>query len=324
MPLTTSATKRLGVVHPIVLAPMAGVAGGELAAAVSRAGGLGMIGGGYGDRAWLTDQFARAAGARVGCGFITWSLAQRPELLDLALEQEPVAVMLSFGDPAPFAEAVRASGALLVCQIQDRRQAEHALGLGADVLVAQGTEAGGHGYGTRGTMTLVPEIVDLVAAHGSGTPVLAAGGIADGRGLAASLMLGADGALMGTRYYAAAEALSTAEARARVTAATGDEICRTTVYDVLRDLAWPDGHTMSVLRNDLTARWDGAEAELRRHLDRVRGEYRAATAAHDYAVANVTAGQAVGLVRSTAPAAELTAAVVRQAEAVLVSLGAPT
>ncbi|HET9875426.1 MAG TPA: nitronate monooxygenase, partial [Mycobacterium sp.] len=155
---------------------MAAVAGGRLAAAVSAAGGLGLVGGGYGDEAWLRREFELADGARVGCGFITWSLAGCPELLDLALAYQPVAVMLSFGDPAPFAETVRSSGARLICQVQDLGQADRALRAGADVLVAQGSEAGGHGYGPRTTMTLVPEIVDLVAARGTGTPVLAAGG----------------------------------------------------------------------------------------------------------------------------------------------------
>lgn len=129
----------------------------------------------------------------MGCGFITWSLARQPQLLDLALQYEPVAVMLSFGDPAVFADAIKSAGTRLVCQIQNRTQAERALQVGADVLVAQGTEAGGHGHGPRSTLTLVPEIVDLVTARGTDIPVIAAGGIADGRGLAAALMLAPPG-----------------------------------------------------------------------------------------------------------------------------------
>ncbi|MGH3562565.1 MAG: nitronate monooxygenase, partial [Mycobacterium sp.] len=248
MRFSTAVTELLGIDYPIVSAPMAGVAGGRLAAAVSRAGGLGLIGGGYGDEAWLRREFALAAGARVGCGFITWSLANQPELLDVALAYHPVAVMLSFGDPAPFTEKVRSAGALLICQVQDLDHADRALQLSTDVLVAQGSEAGGHGYGNRATMTLVPEIADLVTARGTGTPVLAAGGIADGRGLAAALMLGAAGALCGTRFYAVTEALTTPQARDVVVAATGDSTCRTSVYDMVRGYRWPNGHTMSVLR----------------------------------------------------------------------------
>lgn len=292
---------------------MDGVAGGELAAAVSAAGGLGMIGGGYGDEAWLTRQFALAESSHVGCGFITWSLAAQPRLLDVALGYRPVAVMLSFGDPAPFADPIKETGAWLLCQVQNREQAERALQVGADVLVAQGSEAGGHGYGQRTTMTFVPEVVDLIAVGGYDTPVLAAGGIADGRGLAAALMLGAAGAVVGTRFYVVTEALSTPQARDRVVAASGDQTCRTTIYDLVRGYAWPEGHTMNVLHNEFIARWHGAELDLRDHMDTVAGQYRHAVADRDYTIANVTAGQAAGLIASSAPAADLVASIAEEA-----------
>src|SRR4051812_8579727 len=171
-------TQALQIEHPILLAPMDLVASGQLAAAVTLAGGLGLIGGGYGDAEWLTREFAATGTARVGCGFITWSLAQKPELLDVALDHRPAAVMLSFGDPSPFAAKIKSAGAKLICQVQSRAQAKAAAASGADILVAQGTEAGGHGA-TRSTLTLVPEIVDSLPE----VPVVAAGGIADGRGL---------------------------------------------------------------------------------------------------------------------------------------------
>src|SRR5918994_2486706 len=107
MPLQTRLTETLEVEYPILLAPMDLVASGKLAAAVSHAGGLGLIGGGYGNADWLEQEFAAAGHARVGCGFITWSLAKKPELLDLALQHQPAAVMLSFGDPRPFAARVK-------------------------------------------------------------------------------------------------------------------------------------------------------------------------------------------------------------------------
>src|ERR1051326_5739713 len=111
-------TDVLGTQKPLVLAPMGSVSGGALAAAVSRAGGLGLIGAGYGDAEWIHREFQRVESARVGIGFITWSLARKPELLDLALSHRPCAVMLSFGDPRPFAEKIRRSGAKLICQVQ--------------------------------------------------------------------------------------------------------------------------------------------------------------------------------------------------------------
>ena len=108
---------------------------------------------------------------------------------------------LSFGDPAPFADKIKASGALLLCQVQTVAMAKDAVAKGADIVVAQGTEAGGHGV-SRGTISLVPAVVDAV---GHKTRVAAAGGIADGRGLAAALMLGAEAVVLGTRFYASEE-----------------------------------------------------------------------------------------------------------------------
>lgn len=297
---------------------MDAVAGGVLAAAVSRAGGLGLIGGGYADdEAWLDEQFDLAADARVGCGFITWSLAERPQLLDVALRREPVAVMLSFGDPTLFSEKILANRALLLCQVQDRAQAERALDAGAHALVAQGSEAGGHGYGTRSTMTLVPEIADLVRHRGSDAAVLAAGGIADGRGLAAALTLGAGAALVGSRFYAAAEALSMPEAKQQVAEASGDGTRRTSVYDLVRGRSWPPEHTMSVLENDFVARWHGAEDALAGELESAAAEFHRAAAARDYRVANVTVGQAAGLIDSVQPAADIVAAMTEQAATAL-------
>ena len=116
--LTNRFTRGLNLRHPIVSAPMAFAGGGALAAAVSRAGGLGLIGGGYGDPAWIEEQFAAAGNARVGIGFITWSLRKFPSLLTDALKHGPAAVMLSFGDPRAFAGAIRGAGAKLICQCE--------------------------------------------------------------------------------------------------------------------------------------------------------------------------------------------------------------
>ena len=195
MSISTRLTELLKVEHPILLAPMDIVSDGRLAATVSRAGGFGIIGGGYGDETWLARELDAAGDARVGVGFITWSMAKRPRLLDLVLERRPAAVMLSFGDVRPHAQKIKKSGALLICQIQTLKQAKAAVANEADILVAQGAEGGGHGI-SRSTFPFVPAVVDAVP-H---IPVAAAGGVADGRGLAAALMLGADGVLVGTRF----------------------------------------------------------------------------------------------------------------------------
>ena len=191
MAIHTALTDTLDIRHPVLLAPMDLVADGKLAAAVSSAGGFGILGGGYGDETWLKKELDVAGKARVGVGFITWSMARQPRLLDVTLERKPAAVMLSFGDPAPHADRIKRAGALLICQVQTAAMAKDAVAKGADIIVAQGTEGGGHG-GSVSTMPLVPAIVDAV---GNSVPVVAAGGIADGRGLAAALMLGASGVL---------------------------------------------------------------------------------------------------------------------------------
>lgn len=152
--LRTRLTEALAIDHPVVSAPMDEVAGGVLAAAVSGAGGLGLIGGGYGEAGWIEEQFALASGERIGCGFITWSLLQNPLPLELALQHEPVAIMLSFGDPEPFVRRIKDAGARVFCQVTSTSEALHAIRVGADVLIAQGQEAGGHGSGSRSTLTL--------------------------------------------------------------------------------------------------------------------------------------------------------------------------
>ena len=202
MALRTAFTDMLQVDHPIVSAPMGGSAGGALAAAVSNGGGFGLIGGGRGSSDWIEREIAYTrehTSKPWGIGFLSWAVTV--ETLERSLEHGPCAVMLSFGDPGPLASSVRGSDAKLIIQVVDMDEARRAVDVGADVIVAQGTEAGGHG-GTRATLPFVPAVVDLV----SPIPVLAAGGIADGRGLAAALSLGAAGALVGTRFQASTEA----------------------------------------------------------------------------------------------------------------------
>jgi nitronate monooxygenase len=291
----------LDIRKSIVSAPMGFVSGGALAAAVSRAGGLGLIGAGYGDPDWMRREFDAAQDARVGIGFITWSLARRPELLDLALERKPCAVMLSFGDPRPFAEKIRKSGARLILQVQNLATARLALEAGPDVLVAEGTEAGGHG-GERSLFSLLPAVSDLAGS----TPVLAAGGIADRRGYEAARALGAAGVLVGTRFIAADEALAGARAKERIVQASGDSTIRTTVFDIVRgyDAGWA-GITGRALRNRFTAAWHGSEEKLRQKLETERKAYVHAVERQDFDTALIFAGEGVDLIDDIVPAAEI-------------------
>ncbi len=316
--MQTRLTKMFGIEHPVISAPMGFVAGGRLAAAVSDAGGLGLIGGGYGDADWLTREFAAAAGARIGCGFISWSLARKPHLLELVLAQRPAAVMLSFGELAPFARPVKDAGVTLICQVQTLALAREAVAAGADVIVAQGAEGGGHGL-ERGTFALVPEIADYLVRAAPNTVLVAAGGIADGRGLAAALMLGADGVLVGTRFLACAEALVAPAFRAAAVAADGDSTMRTTVVDIARRLDWPRPFTARVLKSRFALEWHGREQQLAQPatLDQEEARYWQAYRAGDLDNTCMLAGEALGLVHDSAPAAEIVRRMVEEAVALL-------
>lgn len=315
MPISTQLTTRLDIQHPILSAPMDVIAGARLTAAVSAAGGFGILGGGYGDKAWLEQETAKLADVAdpFGIGFITWSLAKQPELLDIALRARPRAIMLSFGDPAPFAPRVKASGALLICQVQDEAMARQALDAGADILIAQGTEAGGHGA-SRTTLDIVPAIVDLVAGR---VPVAAAGGIGDGRGLAAMMMLGASGVLLGTRFYASAECDGAEEAKKRICAASNGNSVRGIIFDLSRNNVWPAPFTGRCLINDHARRWIGREVELMQNIKTVAAEYAAAKQAGNFDIAAVIAGEAVGLIHDIPPAAEIVDRIVTEADQIL-------
>jgi len=315
--VTTRLTARFGLSVPVMLAPMDTFADGTLAAAVTAAGGLGVIGAGYRDADWLDAQFAAAADTRVGVGFIGWRLAEQPELLELALAHSPAAVIISFGDPTPFADALRAAGVPLLVQINDLDEARRAIDLGAQAVIAQGGEAGGHGKGVRATFTLVPEVADLVADAAPDTLVLAAGGVVDGRGLAAALALGADGALVGTRLWATREAPVPAGARQHALTSRCDDTVRTGVFDIVRGFDWPAGYTGRTLRNAFVRRWLGHEDALRSDLAAVRQDYQSAVAAADFDVAAVHIGETVGMIDGIPTAAEVLDAMNGDATAVL-------
>jgi nitronate monooxygenase len=313
--IRTPLTNRLRIAHPILLAPMDVVADARLTAAVSAAGGLGILGGGYGDEQWLSRELdlLENSQTRFGVGFITWSMAKQTRLLDLVLERKPAAVMLSFGDPAPFIARIKRAGAVVICQVQTIALAKQAAAAGSDILVAQGTEAGGHGA-SRGLVTLLPEVIDAI---GTEIPVVASGGIADGRGLAAALMLGASGVLMGTRFYATPEAAGAQAAKNRIRAATGDDTLRSIVFDISRSNVWPAPFTGRCLRNEHLERWYGREVELMRHLDEESTRYIAARANGNFDIAAVIAGESAGLVSEISPVREVVDRIVRDASRLL-------
>jgi nitronate monooxygenase len=310
--IETALTRLLGLQHPIMLAPMGSAAGGKLAAAVTHAGGLGMLGSGYADEKAIRRELTEAGNARVGIGFILWALDKNPAALDVALEAKPAAVMLSFGDPQPYTARIKQAGSRIICQVQTLEQAKQAAAAGADVIIAQGRDAGGHSGTMRGTIGLVPAVVDAVGP----IPVVAAGGIADGRGLAAALSLGASGVSMGTRFTATVESLWDQAMKDKAVASGGDQTAQTRIFDIVRGAAWPAIYPGRALRNDFFDQWHGKEDALDAQRNQAEAGYLASPP-DDFGQRVVWAGESVDLVRDIPTAREVIERIVDEAAAVL-------
>ena len=318
--ISTRFTERFGIQHPIVSAPMAFVSGGALAAAVTRAGGLGLVGGGFagtvGVEPDLDAELTLAKSGKFGVGFITWALARTPNALGQALRHSPSYVFLSFGDPRPFAAEIRQAGAALICQVQYLSQIDMALEAGATAIVVQGTEAGGHG-GTRSTLPFVPEAADYLLRHSRETLLVAAGGIADGRGLAAALMLGADAVVVGTRFWASAEALTPKPHTDKAIGINGDSTIRTRTLDALRGLPWPREYSMRFLKNKLAEEWVDRDAEAFRAFGSLSAQYAEARKRGDLDTVAVICGESVGLLKERPSAQFIVKSMVAQASNIL-------
>jgi len=305
----------LAIEYPILNAPMSGTATADLAAAVSATGGFGMIGGtSPGGPDWLRAQI-RAARARTerpfGVGFIS-SFASVDDLVQVALDERVAAINHSFADPTPYVAAAHASSVKVFAQVQTVAQAQVAARAGVDVIIAQGTEAGGH-TGSTGTLALVPAVVDAAGD----IPVVAAGGIADGRGLAAVLLLGAAGAWLGTRFVASQEWGGRQWEQAAVVAATADDTVRTSVYDLIREAAFPEGIADRVLRNSFVDTWQDRDADLRAQQSELRQQLAEAAQHGDAGVVDISAGVASGIIHAVEPAGAIVRRIVREAEQLL-------
>jgi nitronate monooxygenase len=283
---------------------MGGVAGGRLATAVTRAGGLGMVGIGSAGTIELLRRetaVARHAGVRFGVGLLDWALQRDPRLLDEAIEARPSLVSVSFGARWRWIDQIHAAGIAAATQVYDVETARRALDAGIDVLVVRGAEGGGHGVHEVGTLVLLQEVLEAVPG-----PVLAAGGVTSHRGLAAVLAAGAAGAWIGTPFVACPESLADDAVRARLVGAGGQDTVCTRVFDVALGNPWPPQFSERVLRNDVTDRWAGREDDLA--LDpEAHAAVHAAILRGEAAVAAVNAGQGVGLVTDVRPAATVVA-----------------
>lgn len=317
MKLATRFTERFGIEHPIVSAPMAFASTAQLATAVTQAGGLGLIGGGYSDKEWLRQELAAAAGTSVGCGFITWTVDA--SIIELALSSQPSALFLSFGDARPYVKQIHAAGVPLICQVHDLAQVAEALQIGADVICVQGGEAGGHGTATRSTFTLVPEAADLIGSKRPEVLLLAAGGIVDGRGVAAALALGADGVLAGTRFWATHQAMVARAAQEHALSMNGDATTRTRAFDIVRSMNWPAAYTCRAFANDFVSRWHGHEDNLLEQRDAAHEEFLRALQSDDFRIASVFVGEAVGQIRTIEDAGDVVRSMAAQAAEILTS-----
>ena len=312
--LHTRICDMLGIEHPIISAPMTGRATADLVAAVSAAGGFGLIGGSTSGPEWLREQIrlVRERTARpFGVGFIS-SAPGLEALVQVALEERVTAISHSFVDPTPYVATAHASGVKVLAQVQTVAGAAVAAQAQVDIIIAQGTEAGGH-TGYNATLPFVPVVVDIAG----GIPVLAAGGIADGRGLAAVLMLGAEGAWIGTRFLASREAGGAIWAKTAVIHASIDDPVLTRAYDLAQDAPFPPYVGGRVLRNEFTARWHGRDDEIVVHRAELGAVVLAAEARGDLGVAPVYAGNAAGLITTIEPAVAIMHRIVTEAEHVM-------
>lgn len=314
--LHTALTDRLGLQVPIVGAPMAGAAGAALASAVSLAGGLGMIGVGADmEAASITAAAAdaRRQAERFGIGLMAWNLARRPDQLEAVVAARPSLVSVSFGDWSPALPPLHQAGSAVATQVGDVAGARRAADAGIDIIVARGGEGGGHGDDRVATLPLLQGVLDAV---GDEAVVLAAGGIATARGLAAVLAAGAAGAWIGTALLACTEALTPPPARSRLLQATAHDTVSTSVFDVAQGIPWPPEHRGRALANTFTRRWHGSEQELAASAD-ARQALAVARQQGDYDIAFVYAGQGVGGVSQERPAREVVRQMAEGAEALL-------
>lgn len=321
----TAFTNLVGVDHPIALAPMAGAVESDLAAAVGNAGGYPIMPFSWSSRDTIEVELTNLR-AKTDAPFAVNLCLDMPQeaRLELCLSHRPHAVHFFWGDAAPFVKQVHSNGALVIQTVSNAKDAKRAVDAGADVLIAQGWEAGGHVRGTVATLPLIPVVVDVAGS----VPVLAAGGISDGRGLAAALCLGASGVVMGTRFLATPESAAHSEYIAQLIAAQhSDTLHETDLYNI----GWSNA-AHRVLRNAVADRWiaEGRPDNRTRHRSgetvAMQGSapitaYQSTTPHHsmtgEIEALSMWAGQSVGLVNSVEPAGKIIGSVMAQAQATM-------
>jgi NAD(P)H-dependent flavin oxidoreductase YrpB (nitropropane dioxygenase family) len=314
--IKTRLTELLGIRHPIVLGGMSRATGADVVAAVSGAGGLGTLG-----ISAMTPEEIRTSCERIRSltnapfGLNALLFLVSPEQLDAVLACRPRVLATAWRRPEQdlraIAERAHDIGALFMHQADTLDEAKRAAEAGADMVVAQGTEGGGH-VGVMGTLPLARMVIRALPS----VPVVVAGGIADGAGIAAALVLGADGALLGTRFLATDEAPFPDGYKRAIVASDGHNTLISEIPDIAAGQVWPGAYAR-VLRNAFIERWIGREGELRRNLGEVRKALQAARAAGDAEQGSLLMGEDAGLIDSIEPAGALVERLAADAEAIL-------
>ncbi|GKZ00796.1 hypothetical protein MPSEU_001031300 [Mayamaea pseudoterrestris] len=332
----TALTRSVPLRLPIISAPMAGVAGGKMAAETCRAGGLGFVAAGYNDNMQQVEEqveiFRKHAplNAPLSLGFIGFAALQNESgwerFEQLLIKHQPQ--FIQFFAPSIMYHGKKEAGdddeddttklvsnvqlahehnCKFIAQVGTFREAQQAVHAGVDCLIAQGSEAGGHGMRRElGSSTLALSSL-LVQEFGSRVPIVAAGGIMNGRAMAAALALGCDGVVLGTRLWASVESIGSPAVQAQLLGKTCDDVLRTTVFDQFNNAVaptkWPRPYdSVGALRNDATERWDGRYDELQEELaksdSQILSDFNAAQAVADPAKLRVLCGEGVGHVDS--------------------------
>jgi len=315
--LRTRVSERFGLQYPVMSAPMALHSGGRLAAAVSNAGGLGAFGGiNPAGPDWVREQIAHVRSQTdrpFAVGFITAFIPMFEANFQAALDERAPVIALSFGDPQPWLTRAKEAGAVVMCQAQTVEDAQRAAAAGADIVVAQGNEAGGH-TGTMNLLPLLSRVIDLLPD----VPVMASGGIASGRSLAAALAAGADGAWVGTAFLATPEAVEVRDFhKQRVIDSDGQDTVFTEAYDIMDGMPWPAGVGGRVHRNRFAGEWQERQEELRRRRDEVLPTYQDAQQRNDPESVAIYMGQSAGFVDAVRPAADVLRSICDDAERIL-------
>ncbi len=297
--IKTWLTDRFNLSVPLIAAPMGGTAHARFVGEVARSGALGMIA--IGSKAtpeWVEEQVLSLPSGteRWGLGTLAWIVEKKPEILEAALAAKPPLLSISYGTYTHLVETIRGAGCVVTTQVGTLAEALEAEQAGIDFIVVRGGEGGGHGRDVMATLPLLQEVLDRVEL-----PVVAAGGIANRRGLAAVLAAGAAGGWVGTAFLGCIETAWTDEARLRVVAAADGDTIYTRSFDSGLQLAWPTEFGGRALQNAFSQEWHEREPVSQEAIVQMAE----AAASQNYDIVPLWAGQAISLVDSTRTVADV-------------------